>query len=101
MNINIIEKNENKLLARTEVVAKVTFEGATPKRHNVQVALAKELKAKEDMVIINSTKTSFGEASAKVFANVYDNAETMAKLERQNLIEKHKGHEPKKEEEDN
>jgi|AntAceMinimDraft_17_1070374.scaffolds.fasta_scaffold213380_3 small subunit ribosomal protein S24e len=99
MNLKVIEKKENILLSRKEVIASINFDGATPKRKDVQKELAKELKAKENMTLIKQIDTEYGSSFAKVTANIYSDEAVMLKLERKNLIEKHLGHEPKKEEE--
>lgn len=100
MDLTLITQNTNKLLSRTEVKAKVTFEGTTPARKQIQAEIAKQLKAKPENVLIISTKTAFGESSAKISAHVYNDEKVMMSLERKNLVEKHTGHEPKQEEEE-
>ncbi len=99
MNLNIIEEKENKLLSRREIVAKITFEGMTPTRKELQTALAKQLKGDEKLTIINTIRTAFGDTSAEVIATIYSDEAVMKSLERKNLIEKHSGHEPKTEDE--
>lgn len=101
MNLKIINEKENILLSRKEITASINFDGKTPARKEVQKELAKKLKAKEPMTLIKKIDTEYGSTFAKVSAYVYSNEEVMNKLERKNLIEKHAGHEPKKEEEDN
>ncbi len=96
MNITITENKENKLLSRKEVTATINFDGPTPSRKKVLKTVADELKAKAETTIIKQILTNYGKSFAKVTAYVYDNKETMEKLERKNLIEKHQ--EKKKEE---
>ena len=98
MELSITTKTENKLLSRTEVVARLQFEGVTPSRKDIQQAVAKQMKAKEPMTIIQQVKTEYGAPFATVSAYVYSDEKAMKRLERQNLLEKHIGHEPKKEE---
>lgn len=94
MDLTITKKTENPLLSRQEVEAKITFEGATPKRTQVQAALAKSLKAKENMVIIQTIQTSFGHSQASIIAHTYSDEKAMKANERANLLEKHSGHGP-------
>lgn len=101
MNLKVIDQKENILLSRKEVSASISFDGATPSRKEVQKELATAVKAKENMTIIKHINTDFGSSFAKVVANVYSDEAVMKKLERDNLVAKHVGHEPKKEEEDN
>lgn len=96
MNINITEQKENKLLGRQEIVASMSFEGATPTRQAVQKEIAKLGKTKEDLTIVNEINTTFGTSKATIKANAYDNEENMFAVERKNLVEKHIGREPKK-----
>ena len=102
MDLKIQNKNENKAFSRTEVIAKVNFNKATPSRKDIQKAIAKEVKGKEELTIINQIKTAFGNSSAIITATIYTDAEVMKRLERKNLIDKHvvAKEEPKKEEED-
>lgn len=95
MELKIISQNENKSLFRTEVEASIVFEKTTPTRKDIQKEIAKKLKSKEDLTIIKTVKTAFGEAKATVFANVYTDENVLKTLERKNLIEKHADHEPK------
>ena len=99
MNLKIINEQENILLSRKEVTTSINFDGKTPSRKDVQKELAKKLKAKEPMTIIKKIDNEYGSTFAKVSAYIYSDEEVMNKLERKNLIEKHAGHEPKKEEE--
>ncbi len=98
MNLTITEKTNNPLLSRTEVQANIIFEGSTPKRVQVQKALAKSLKADEKMVIVQTIHTSFGEPKAHIVAHAYSDEKAMKDNERANLLEKHTGHgkEPEK-----
>jgi len=98
MELQIIQEKENNLLSRKEVSAKIMFDGTTPSRKDVQKELAKAIKAKEDMLVIQKIDNGFGTTTAKITANVYSDAKMLERIERKNLVEKHIGHEPKKEE---
>lgn len=100
MDLQITNQTENALLSRNEVTAKMQFEAATPARKEVQVALAKALKAKEEMTIVKKIATEYGSPFATVTAYVYSDENAMQRLERKNLIEKHAGHEPAKTEDE-
>ncbi|MGE0793413.1 MAG: hypothetical protein AB7V77_04525 [Candidatus Woesearchaeota archaeon] len=90
MKLTIKEKKENKALSRTEVLAEVVFEKATPNRLEIQDLIAKEAKSDKKLTIIKTIKTSFGKSSALVTAFIYSNADVMNSIERKSLIEKHK-----------
>ena len=98
MEINISKQNNNDALSRIEATATIVFEKATPSRKDIQKEVAKKLKSKEELTIIKTVKTGFGEGKAVVSINAYNDETVMKRLERKNLIEKHAGHEPKKEE---
>jgi ribosomal protein S24E len=99
MVVTIKEKNEQKMLGRTLVKAHTSFDAATPTKMNIRKQLAKELKVKEEQVIVRHIHTGFGKRSAEVAAVVYDKAETASALEHKKLVEKHSiKEEPKKEE---
>lgn len=100
MDLQITTQKENPLLSRTEVSAKIQFEGATPSRKDVQQAVAKAVKAKEPMVVIKQVATDYGAPFATVTAFVYNDETAMTRLERKNLLEKHIGHEPAKTEDE-
>ncbi|MCA9478718.1 MAG: hypothetical protein KDK61_08815 [Simkania sp.] len=92
MDLTITKQTENPLLSRKEVEAKIIFEGATPKRSDVQKDLAKAVKAAEKMVIVQTIQTVFGQTQAQVVAHVYSDENAMKANERANLLEKHTGH---------
>jgi len=81
MELTIDHKNENKLLARTDVSAHVSFEKATPSNADVQAGLAKSLGVDKGHVVVQRITTSFGRTSALVSAHVYQNKEDIIKLE--------------------
>jgi len=98
MNISISEQKENTILGRKEITATVLFEGnSTPNRKDIQKEIAKQIKSKEELTIINTIKTNFGEAKATISARAYNDEESMKAIERKNLVEKHAGHEAKEE----
>ncbi len=98
MNITISEQKENKIFGRKEITATVLFEGnTTPTRKDIQKEISKAVKSKEELTIIETIKTNFGDAKATIIARAYDDEESMKAIERKNLIEKHSGHEPKEE----
>ncbi|MFW6378855.1 MAG: hypothetical protein ACOCZV_02435, partial [Nanoarchaeota archaeon] len=97
METNIISQQKNEALSRNQVIATLIFEGATPSRKDIQKEVAKKTKGKENLTVIKTVNTAFGEAKAKVTAHVYSDEKVMLNNERKNLVEKHTGHEPKKE----
>lgn len=98
MDLTIKTQKENELLSRKEITAKVNFEGSTPNRKDIQAEIAKKAKVDAKLLIVKKIDTIFGEPSANITAYAYTNEDVMSRNERKNLVEKHAGHEPKKEE---
>lgn len=100
MDITVTNQKENPLLSRNEVTAKVIFEKVTPSRKDIQGELAKKVKAKPELFIVKKIDTAYGDTSAIVTAYAYSDEAVMKRIERQNLVEKHAGHDPKEAEEE-
>ncbi|ENO11846.1 ribosomal protein S24E [Thermoplasmatales archaeon SCGC AB-539-C06] len=81
MGIKIIEKKENPLLARTKILAEISFEKATPSNDEVKKQIASEVKADENLVVVKNIYTQYGSTSAKVTAFVYNSKEDLEKIE--------------------
>ncbi|HLC88899.1 MAG TPA: hypothetical protein VJG49_02590 [Candidatus Nanoarchaeia archaeon] len=90
MKVEITSKHQNKLLNRTEVKGRLTFDQATPTNAQLTEALAKELKKDAALVIIKSIYTEYGKRSAEFFGLVYDSLEAKTKIERQKRSSKKK-----------
>ena len=94
----IINKEEHKLLGRTNVTANISFEGATPARDKVRKEIAKALGEKEEHIIIKTIQNNYGKQEARVEAAIYKKIEDAKAVEHKSLIKKHIKEEPKKEE---
>ena len=104
MEVEIVEKNENLLLARTEVRFRIDHKGAaTPPIGEVRAQLASALKAKKELLIVNRYETIFGIDSCEGNASVYKDVGVLSKVETKSTRRKNgliKGEsEDKKEEE--
>jgi len=97
--MEIISKEEQPLLKRTVIKARIAFEGKTPSRQEVRRKLAKALKAKEELLIIKHIYTGFGERSAEIHAALYERLEDAKAVEHAKLLEKHVVKEEQQEEE--
>lgn len=98
MEISITHKEDVPLLKRTEVSARMTYEGATPSRKEVQAAVAKALNGKKDQLIITKVTTKYGDQSAAVNGYYYSDRSVLEKLEQKAMIKKNTFEEEKKEE---
>lgn len=96
MKIEIKEKKENKLLGRLEVEGKVIFDRATPSNEVIRDALALELKADKNLIVVKHVYSKFGYQQADFLAYVYNNREKMEKMEVMTKYLKKKAAEGKK-----
>ena len=88
MKVNIISKEQNPLMKRTEVTFSVDHAqtGGTPTRVDVGNQLASLLKTKPELVYLKNLKTKRGTMVAVGEANVYDSIEQAILMEPKHLI---------------
>ena len=86
--MEIVKQFENKLLSRTEVIAKLKGEGATISRADAKAKVAKALKVEENLIIVKEVKSHYGDANISIFANVYESIEAMNKNAREHLVKR-------------
>jgi small subunit ribosomal protein S24e len=89
MDIHVVSKEARPLLKRTEVEARIAFQGATPTKKQVVEAVAKATGAKHDLVIVRKITTNFGDQSAAVSARIYDDKKSLETLELKATLKKH------------
>jgi small subunit ribosomal protein S24e len=101
MEIDIIEKKENKLLNRNEVKFACVYEGeSTPKILEVKSKLVALLNTKKDLIVVDSIQPHFGEAKAAGYAKVYDSKKHLKDIETDHILEKNKEAETAPEDDD-
>ena len=93
MQLKIVNKKEDPLLSRTKVESEIIFEKATPSREEIKNELVKVLGKDEKLIVIKGIYTSYGLRKAKNLSYVYENEESLKRIE----IEKKKKSEQKKE----
>jgi len=99
MKVEIQQTSENKTLHRKEIIGTLSYKGVTPSREDVRAALAKELKAKPDVLVCKKIETHFGGNVAKIEAFVYETPEYLQKTETPKFVKQAaKKEEPKAEE---
>lgn len=98
MNVEILETREQPLLERKVVKASLTFEGATPSRKEVLSALASQLKAKEEEVVLKAVRPAFGRTKAVATVHLYKSRKQAESFEPSYRIKRGKPKEVKKEE---
>ncbi|MDR3223389.1 MAG: 30S ribosomal protein S24e [Methanobrevibacter sp.] len=91
MEIDIIQKKENKVLNRTEVKFDCIYTGkTTPKILDVKNKLVALLNTKKELLVIDSLQPNYGEAKATGYAKFYDSKENLESIEPKHIIEKNK-----------
>lgn len=88
MDINIIEKKENKLLERLEVRFELEYPAATPRRLEVRSKLAAMINYDEPLVIIKKIHQETGMRKSTGLAHAYKSAETLQQVEPKYLIKR-------------
>ncbi len=97
MDIEIIEKNENPLLNRTEVHFDCVYTGeTTPKIIDVKNKLVALLDADKNLLVVDKVLPKFGEGKAEGYAKVYDSEESLKSIEQKHVLDKNT--EPQEEE---
>lgn len=81
MEVTITQKKENNLLNRMELNGTIDFEGAVPSNVQLTEALAKELNASKELIVIKKISTIFSHQKAKFKAVAYASAEARKKIE--------------------
>ena len=91
MEIDILEKKENKLLDRTEIKFNCLYDGeSTPKLSNVKNKLVAMLNTKKGLIVVDSIQPHFGEAKAAGYAKIYDSQDSLKDIEPKHIIEKNR-----------
>jgi ribosomal protein S24E len=81
MNVNLISTTENKLLERKEIVAEVSFDGATPKRTELKAAVCQKVAANPDMAVIRMVESAYGRKAVRVTLHAYSAKEKLMEME--------------------
>jgi len=91
MEITVKSQEKKPLLKRTEVLARVAYQGATPSRKDLRGSLAKSLKADEKLVVIREILTNYGDQVANVKVFVYEDEASLKLLESAAIMKRHGG----------
>ena len=98
MELKILSKEEKPLLSRTEIIANILFDSATPKKEEVKKKIATVLKSDPNVIVIKKVATIFGQKNAKVLAFIYTNEKDMKRIEPKPKVKKGAKKEAPKEE---
>jgi small subunit ribosomal protein S24e len=81
MEVEVINKKENKLFGRKEVLAKVSFSGSTPKRAELKTEVANKIVANPENCVLRNVTNEFGVRTVGVTLHAYESKEVMLKNE--------------------
>jgi len=91
MEIDILNKKENKVLDRTEVKFDCIYSGeATPKLLDVKSKLVALLDSKKDLIVVDSVQPHYGQAKASGYAKIYGSIESLEDIETEHVLAKNK-----------
>ena len=89
MDLKIKNDKQQKLLDRRTIMGEIYFSGEPiPSREKVIKELAKQLKIKENQIIIKEISNKFGSTTAQLEAHVYESQEIKNKLEPKHLLKR-------------
>ena len=88
MELTITKTQKQASMSREVIHARIHFQGATPSRQAIAEALAKEVGAKRERLVVVQIKTAFGDSQASILARNYSDEAVMKRLERANLVAK-------------
>jgi small subunit ribosomal protein S24e len=87
LKVDVVSKNENKLMDRTEVRFKVDHVGeATPNRDAVRTALSSALGVAKDRVVVAEMESEYGKGASDGYAKVYGSVDAAKKREKNHLL---------------
>ncbi len=93
MSIELLsmEKRENKLLNRIELIAELRFGSGTPTRKEIRSLIASLLKKPEGLVFVRKISTKYGRREAVIKVNVYNNRDEALQMEPEHIIRRNEG----------
>ena len=90
MELQIVKNTDNKLVGRHELELQIIHTAsATPKRMDVRKEVAKQMKAKTELVIIDHLKNRYGRQETIGYAKVYADMDSLTATETQPILARH------------
>ncbi len=81
LDVEILSKNDNKLLERQEIRVLVGFSAQTPNRKEIREGISVKIAANPDNLVLREVVNEFGLKQVKVLAHAYSDAEKLKKNE--------------------
>ena len=85
MQVNVLDKKENKSLSRQEITCGISFDKAKPSRKDLREAICTATGIAPELLVIVSSTGGFGERSGTVLVHAYANKEALA-VEKKHLL---------------
>jgi ribosomal protein S24E len=79
--MKITNKKENKILGRTEYEFGFEKEGPTLSKEEAKKEIIKLTKGKEELIVIKSIRSEFGQEKGRIIARVYENKDRFKEIE--------------------
>jgi len=89
MNIEVLKQQKEPLTKRSYFEAKVVFEGKTPSRLDMKKDLCAKLSSKDNVTVIRRIINDYGSERALLDGYVYDDEETLKRLENRYVLLRH------------
>jgi len=86
MDVAITSDTRNELLSRREIRFTLRYDGATPSRPQIIGKLCALLNVKEQQVVLDSLRGSFGKTELTGEVRIYDTEEGRKKTERAHFM---------------
>lgn len=87
MEVEVVDRRENKLLEREEIHCIIKYDGPTPNRQKVKEELKKALGL-NGFIVIHRIRPMFGMMQAKVYAKVYPSEAVARKIEEDYILKR-------------
>ena len=90
VEVNVVSEKENPLLKRKEITFEIKGIKATPSRNEIIKQIAAMKNAEEEKIVITEINQLFGKSMLTGTLNIYDDKETMRKIEPEYLMKRGK-----------
>ena len=91
MELELTEKKEMPLLARTDITFRIKHPNErTPKRSDVREELASQMNVKKGSIVIDNMKAVFGKSETNGLAKIYKSEKDAKTIERDHILVRNK-----------
>lgn len=98
MEIEVVERRDNKLLGREEIHLVAVSRGSTPSREEVKQRVVAELDLPPELTLVDKITQRFGSKKVKCYVKVYKDRKWMERVENRYKLLRNKLVEEKEEE---